>query len=69
MVLVEKSTTGSSMEQFLLDRTQTVVVDGLIHSLVAFEISGVTQGTVLGPHTFPTICQRPGIQNTTFQNQ
>ena len=57
------------IEQFLLDRTQTVVVDGLIHSLVAFEISGVTQGTVLGPHTFPTICQRPGIQNTTFQNQ
>ena len=39
------------IKQFLLERTQTVVVDGF-HSLIALVISGVPQGTVLGPILF-----------------
>ena len=39
------------IKQFLLERTQTVVVDGF-HSLTALVISGVPQGTVLGPILF-----------------
>ena len=39
------------IESFLSNRTQTVVVDGF-KSFVAFIISGVPQGTVLGPILF-----------------
>ena len=39
------------IKKFLLERTQPVVVDGL-HSLIALLISGVPQGTVLGPILF-----------------
>ena len=39
------------IEQFLLDRTQTVIVDGK-HSRPMPVISGVPQGTVLGPILF-----------------
>ena len=39
------------IKQILLERTQTVVVDGF-HSLIALVISGVPQGTVLGPILF-----------------
>ena len=39
------------IKQFLLERTQTVVVDGF-HSFIALVISGVPQGTILGPILF-----------------
>ena len=39
------------IENFLLNRTQTVVVDGYV-SIIALIISGVPQGTVLGPILF-----------------
>ena len=41
----------SWIESFLVGRTQTVVLDG-IHSFVATILSGVPQGTVLGPLLF-----------------
>ena len=39
------------VESFLTNRTQSVVVDGTL-SLIALIISGVPQGTVLGPILF-----------------
>ena len=41
----------SWIESFLVGRTQTVVLDG-IHSFVATILSGVPQGTVMGPLLF-----------------
>ena len=39
------------IQSFLSDRTQTVVING-VHSFIAIIISGVPQGTVLGPILF-----------------
>ena len=55
------------IEQFLLDRTQTVIVDGK-HSRPMPVISGVPQGTVLGPILFlPSLRQRSRSVRERFE--